>query len=642
MAQAFLRSANQANGARECRALPVAAPWRLPEATWDDEAALAAPLWDGSRQEGRAETRRSRRQHEGEPYGYEAVPGDAELLDMDGERAPKRLPSKRRQTRQELRVNLSQDSYVTRGSSDGSIWSSAQQEQALDTMPLSAMGWSQVCQWLVQDYRFQGAMAMLIIANAIVIGLETDHADWGCWDLIEDTFLFLFAVELVLKLMGFGLGVYFDWNSGEFNWNLFDFLIVSLGMFDFLFGLIVGGTGTGGVATVFRIIRLLRILRIFRIVKFLKQLYVLAFGFALAASAMFWVTFLMIFVLYVCSIILVRTSGNADLDDPNHDFLKRHFGSIKISMLTLFELMSSPNLQEYRKVMSQRPVIAVFLIAFIIFGSFGLVALMTGVISETMFEKNALRMEEERLKRENKRKALIRACGELFDNVGVNDRGEASRDDIQNLLPQMAHRDDIQNLLPQMSIMFDKLSIEFSQDDLQSMIHCLVPDEKGYVKREEFRRCIVQMAEGMSPLQIMELYHKTVNVNKKFVKCEAVMEDIMLNDRERAEERVDSVIEELAKRVEAISGHMRTLHKRVDGIDEQFQLKLLEHRDQPKWERQDGSGSSLAGSTLAGNTLAVPVAGGVSKRSKGARGSSSPRGPSSPKSATSASTFSLE
>ena len=56
--------------------------------------------------------------------------------------------------------------------------------------------------------------------------------------------------------------------------------------------------------------------------------YMLAFGFALAAVAVFWVTFLMMFVLYVCSIILVRTIGDPSPDDPHHDFLHRKFGRL--------------------------------------------------------------------------------------------------------------------------------------------------------------------------------------------------------------------------------------------------------------------------------------------------------------------------
>ena len=114
----------------------------------------------------------------------------------------------------------------------------------------------------------------------------------------------------------------------------------------------------------------------------------LVFGFALAVIALFWVTFLMVFVLYVCSIILVRTVGHAPTDDPQAEFLHKKFGTIIRVMLTLFELMSSPNLEDYEEVMWDRPSMALFIIVFIIFGSFGMIALLTGVINESMFESS--------------------------------------------------------------------------------------------------------------------------------------------------------------------------------------------------------------------------------------------------------------
>ena len=40
-------------------------------------------------------------------------------------------------------------------------------------------------------------------------------------------------------------------------------------------------------------------MRIFRIIKFLKQLYLLAFGLVEATKAIFWVSVLMSFILYV-------------------------------------------------------------------------------------------------------------------------------------------------------------------------------------------------------------------------------------------------------------------------------------------------------------------------------------------------------
>merc|ERR1719331_1680871 len=173
--------------------------------------------------------------------------------------------------------------------------------------------------WFLQSVGFQTVMALLIISNSLVIGMETDIRDYPYWNAIENAFLGAFFVELSLKLLIIGPKEMFSTLNLDFNWNCFDTFIVSLGLIDVIFSLVLGKS-SGSAATLFRIIRLLRILRIIRIVKFLKQLYLLAFGLAETAQAVFWVTILMTFIIYVCAIIMVKTVGRPDASDEHHDF----------------------------------------------------------------------------------------------------------------------------------------------------------------------------------------------------------------------------------------------------------------------------------------------------------------------------------
>merc|ERR550532_3762558 len=121
--------------------------------------------------------------------------------------------------------------------------------------------------------------------------------------------------------------------------------------------------------------------------------------------------------------MLARIYGAAPPEDPVHDILVARFGTVFGSMLTLFELMSSPDLTLYQPVIHHHPSILPFLVAFIIFGSFGMIALLTGVISESMFEKNQARMEEERVEREKKRSYFQGRCREIFEAMDVDDNG---------------------------------------------------------------------------------------------------------------------------------------------------------------------------------------------------------------------------
>merc|ERR1719482_366756 len=118
-------------------------------------------------------------------------------------------------------------------------------------------------------------------------------------------------------------------------------------------------------------------------------------------------------MLYVCGIVLVRTIGRPPSTDPHYDFLSERFGTIVDSMITLFVLMSSPNLPIYQDevgLLESRPVMTIFLIMFITFGSFGILAMLTGVINESMFENNEIRKEEQRLRHERMREEFAQKC----------------------------------------------------------------------------------------------------------------------------------------------------------------------------------------------------------------------------------------
>jgi len=381
-------------------------------------------------------------------------------------------------------------------------------DSRLENLPI----WRQKGQEVLQGICFQTAMALLIVSNSLVIGLETDIKTFQHWDTIENWFLFAFFCELLLKTIFQGVIDLFDQENPDFNWNVFDSFIVTLGLVDFAVGLLTTAK-SGGVATLFRIIRLLRILRIIRIVKFLKQLYLLAFGLAEAAQAVFWVTILMTFILYVCSIIMVKTIGRPPDTDPNQEFLERHFGAVLPSMLSLFVLMSSPNLPVYQDqtgLLEDRPFLALFLVGFIVFGSFGMVALLTGVISESMFEKNDMRKEEERIEHEKLRLDVGMRCEELYERFEKNDEDEVLIEDIKD-----------ETMVEDMAKTFEAVGVFVTAYDLRTMIDYLDVDGSGTINKDEFLRGMLVLAEGLRPITVQEVHYDVGVCKVKLERIEA-------------------------------------------------------------------------------------------------------------------------
>mmetsp|Transcript_7384 Transcript_7384/g.20943 ORF Transcript_7384/g.20943 Transcript_7384/m.20943 type:complete len:735 (-) Transcript_7384:150-2354(-) len=367
---------------------------------------------------------------------------------------------------------------------------------------------------LIESNIFQAFMGSLIVANAVVIGLETDMPRWPHWDEVEGAFLLVFALELLLRLYVQGYEYFFWCKNPEVSWNIFDFMVVTMGCADMLMGLVRNLSG-GGVATLFRIIRLLRIMRLFRIIKFLKQLYLLAFGFIDAVHAVFWVTILMTVVLYVCSIVMVRTCGRLPESDPHHKFLHLLFGDISTSMMTLFVLMSSPNLPTFideEGLLESKPFLALFLVGFVIIGSFGMIALLTGVISESMFEKNQLRVEESRKDLEQLIQALETNAADIHAKLPLDERGEATREDV------------LRYAMPLVAKLFEAALVDFTETNLIDLVDFMDLNGTGCIDSHEFTRAICTYAAGLKPLSIQEV---NFNISSVLHRLDALEEHLM-------------------------------------------------------------------------------------------------------------------
>uniref|UniRef100_A0A7S2LRT0 EF-hand domain-containing protein n=1 Tax=Zooxanthella nutricula TaxID=1333877 RepID=A0A7S2LRT0_9DINO len=370
------------------------------------------------------------------------------------------------------------------------------------------------CKAIVSGCMFQTLVTLAIALNAAIIGLETDDPDNPWWDKVEFSLTFFFTGEISIRLFVHGAD-FFDSSSTDFVWNVFDFVVVTIGILDTFCKTLLGDAmGSGNIAMIVRGIRLSRILRIFRLVRFARRLYVLAYGFSLAAVSVFWVTFLMSSVLYICAIVLVRSLGHAPNDDPDQEFFRDHFGTVMRAMFTLFQLSVQPQMMEYHHLLNERPFLIVFLVFFIIFGSFGMIALLTGVISEAMFEKNILRSEEERSERDAMFKTVAKACASIFDSTYTQD-GEATREDLVNVLPKVAR-------------VFEDNGLPYTKHDLVCMLELMDTDASGSIDRTEFCRGILQIVEDVRPMLIMELHYDSITYFKNRIdKCDYDMRDLM-------------------------------------------------------------------------------------------------------------------
>jgi len=219
----------------------------------------------------------------------------------------------------------------------------------------------------VESTRIQSVILILIVFNALVLGLETDAAlrdRVGFWLLLADRLCLLaFVVELGVKLI-----VYRSlfWRSG---WNWFDAFVVGVAL--------VPGAGPWSV------LRSLRVLRVLRLLTVMPQLRKVVAAFLHAIPGLTGVMAIMAIFFYTAGVLATTLFG------ATHP---QWFGSLGKSLYSLFQIMTleSWSMGIVRPLMEQHPWAWLFFVPFIVLATFTILNLFIGIIVSTMQELSQL------------------------------------------------------------------------------------------------------------------------------------------------------------------------------------------------------------------------------------------------------------
>ena len=218
-------------------------------------------------------------------------------------------------------------------------------------------------QALVDSRQFEALITLVIVINAIALGLETLPdlmARHGALLVFLDRLaIAIFVVELLLRLMAHRLAFF---HSG---WNLFDLAVVSVAL--------VPASGP------FSVLRALRILRALRLVSVVPSMRKVVQGLFSAIPSLGTVVLLLLLVFYVGAVMTTELFGAA---------FPAWFGTIGASLYTLFQIMTleSWSMGIVRPVMAEFAFAWMFFVPFILLTSFIVLNLFIAVIVNAMHE----------------------------------------------------------------------------------------------------------------------------------------------------------------------------------------------------------------------------------------------------------------
>ena len=230
------------------------------------------------------------------------------------------------------------------------------------------------CQRLVDSKYFEPIIIAIIVANSILLGMETSK-------ILEERFgdqmrlgnqvaLSIFIVEAIIKMVAFAPRSYRYFKDG---WNVFDFIVIVAALIP----------ATGQFAIIARLARLLRALRL---VSAVKELRLIITALVRSIPSVGHVMMLMSIIIYIYAIMGYHLFH---AHDP------QNWGSLGKSLLTLFNIITLEGWTEVMAVaMEMNPYAWIYFVSFVVVGTFVVINLFIAIIINNLDEAKLERLRE--------------------------------------------------------------------------------------------------------------------------------------------------------------------------------------------------------------------------------------------------------
>lgn len=242
------------------------------------------------------------------------------------------------------------------------------------------------CAALADSTAFNLAIFGVILANAIVLGLETydaiDDSAGALLSTLDRVFYGIFVVELAIRFVAVGAHPRRFFRSG---WNTFDFVVIAAALLP-------------GVRENVTLLRLARLARVVRVVRLLPDLRVLTTAIVRAIPASLSLVVMGVLVLFVYGMVGWSTFGDA---------YPAQYGNVGDAMLTLFVTLTLENFPDQLEIGRATSVWAtLYFISFALVAAFLLFNILIGIVINSMEEARTI---EHARQQAAEREAALRA-----------------------------------------------------------------------------------------------------------------------------------------------------------------------------------------------------------------------------------------
>jgi len=353
----------------------------------------------------------------------------------------------------------------------------------------------------VESPTFQSVVGVVILLNAVIMGLETDIQS-PIWEWAEQIMLSFFVLEATLRIRHRSWE--FFTSSEDGGWNIVDLTIVVFGVMDdwvlkawsFITQSNHRGGGLSKLMTLARLLRLMRILRLVRVVRAIRPLYMLAIGVVRAMQSMFWVLVLTFVALYALAILTTRAIGRGELLNSMDDIpeeTRLMFDTIADSMFTLFAFMNSQEWHKVAPLLNLMPWTKLIFVVFTIYSSWALLSVMTGVVSDHIQYVREVQEAEDEVAHDVRQGNLVRTLAQIFAAADPDGSGRLRRELYMEILHSPFQVRRLQQTV--------KLHLE----DIKQIFDLLDLDGNGTVDFEEFCESLDWISKAVTGRRLLKV-----------------------------------------------------------------------------------------------------------------------------------------
>lgn len=385
----------------------------------------------------------------------------------------------------------------------------AEIQAALKTDPSTFTGTRLVLHKWLSWWGFDTMIGMVILANAVVIGMESQARAWmplgcsmdcDCKDQVDPTqvctkpsmwltvvdycFYAVYLTELVLRFAVYGVLVL------KSHWVKFDTFLVTASTVDIIVNL-VSTTEVLNQVMLVRLLRLARLARALRLMVQFQTLWQLVQGLFHSIGTLFWTFLLVMLLMYIAAVTgmeLIKVDQELPVDHPYNAAASLCFRDTMDAILTLLQVFSFDSISGiYRPLVKQNVFCFVYFVLAMLILSIALMNLVTAVMVNSSLDQASQDKEAKKAWEAARKAKQMESLKKMFLELDEDGSGELSLEELLDA-PESAT---------------DQLKEIAGSSDLEELFGLLDYDGGGTVGVEEF--CEGVLKASSAPPGAMEL-----------------------------------------------------------------------------------------------------------------------------------------